>query len=352
MSDFFNRTFYGNTISEWGVSLLIIFASIILSKIVYWVFKNVIKKYTQKTKTDLDHLIVDKIEEPIVSLIVLSGFWYGPNYLNLTKGFEDFLDKSFYFAITFIVFWFLVRVIDALILQYLTPIVKKSSSDLDDQLLPVFRKSLKVIIWTLAIVIGLNNAGYDVGALLAGLGLGGLAFAMAAKDTVANLFGGVSVFIDKPFKIKDRIQIDGFDGFVTDIGLRSTKLKTLAGRIVTIPNKKFTDTYIENVTSEPTRKVEMVLGLTYETSHKDIQKGIEILKNIDTESDYTSTPCVVYFESFGDFSLNIRFMYFIKTKENYWYEAPNAINSLILERFNKEGLNFAFPTQTIITEKG
>ena len=133
----------------------------------------------------------------------------------------------------------------------------------------------------------------------------------------------------------------------------STKIITLLQIFtVTIPNKKFTDTYIENVTSEPSRKVNMVLGLTYDTSHKDIQKAITILKNIDTESDYTSTPCVVYFESFGDFSLNIRFMYFIKTKENYWFKAPNAINSLILEKFNQAGLNFAFPTQTIITEKG
>lgn len=308
------------------------------------------QKYTLKTKTKLDHLIIDKLEEPVVTAIVLGGFWYGPNYLNLTKTMESFLDKSFYFAITFIIFWFIVRLIDALLLQYLTPIVKNTNSDIDDQLLPIFRKSLKIIIWTLAVVIGLNNAGYDVGALLAGLGLGGLAFAMAAKDTVANLFGGVSVFIDKPFKVNERIQIDGFDGYISDIGLRSTKLKTLAGRIVTIPNKKFTDTYIENITSEPTKKMSMVLGLTYDTTPDAIQKGIAILKEIDIESDYTSTPCIAYFESFGDFSLNIRFMYFIKSKVNYWHEAPNSINYQILKRFNEANLNFAFPTQTIFTE--
>ena len=352
MSDFFNNTYYGNTVLDWAMSLLIILLSVILAKVTYWVFKNIVKKYTLKTKTNLDHLIVDKIEEPIVTAIVLGGFWYGPNYLNLTKSIESFLDKSFYFAITFIIFWFIVRLIDALILQYLTPIVKKTEGDLDDQLLPIVRKSIKVIIWALAVVIGLNNAGYDVGALLAGLGLGGLAFAMAAKDTVANLFGGVSVFIDKPFKINDRIQIDNFDGFVTDLGLRSTKIRTLSGRIVTVPNKKFTDSYIENVSSEPTRKMDVTLGLTYDTSHESIQKGIAILKKIDKDSTYTATPCIVFFESFGDFSLNIRFIYYIKNKKNYWYEAPNAINSEILKQFNEAGLDFAFPTQTIITSKG
>ncbi len=352
MHDFFNNTYYGNTALEWTISLLIILLSVILAKVTYWVLKNIIKKYTHKTKTNLDHLIVDKIEEPIVTAIVLGGFWYGPNYLNLTKGIESFLDKSFYFAITFIIFWFIVRLIDALIVQYLTPIVKKTEGDLDDQLLPIIRKSIKVIIWTLAVVIGLNNAGYDVGALLAGLGLGGLAFAMAAKDTVANLFGGISVFIDKPFKINDRIQIDDYDGYVTDIGLRSTKIRTLAGRIVTVPNNKFTDSYIENVTSEPTRKMDMTLGLTYDTSHESIQKGIEILKKIDANSNYTATDCIVFFESFGDFSLNIRFIYYIKNQKDYWYEAPNAINGEILKQFNEAGLDFAFPTQTIITSKG
>ncbi len=350
MNDFLNKTFYGNTIQEWGISLLIILFSIVFAKVIYWIFGNIIKKFTKKTKTNLDYLIVDNIEEPIVTAIVLAGFWFGPNYLNLTEGLENFLNKTFYFAITFVVFWLIVRLVDALIVQYLSPIVKKTRGDLDDHILYIVRKSFKVAIWILAVVIGLNNAGYDVGALIAGLGIGGLAFALAAKDSVANLFGGVTVFADKPFKIKDRIQIDDFDGIITEIGLRSTKLKTLAGRVVTIPNKKFTDSYIENITSEPTRKMSISLGLTYTTTADEIQKGIKILQQIDKESDYTSTECIAYFESFGDFSLNIRFIYYIKNKEGNWYKAPNSINQLILEKFNAEGLEFAFPTQTIYTE--
>ncbi|MCD4794714.1 MAG: mechanosensitive ion channel family protein [Bacteroidales bacterium] len=350
MSEFFEKSFYGNTIWEWAVSLSIIAGAFIGSKILYWVFGNIIKKITKKSKSELDDLIVDKIEEPIVLAFVLGGFWFGLSYLNLSEGFANFMQKAFYVAITFDVSWMVVRLVDALIVQYLTPLVKKTDADLDDQLLPIIRKTLKAVIWIVAIVIGLNNAGYDVGTLLAGLGLGGLAFAMAAKDSVANLFGGISVFMDKPFKIKDRIQIEGYDGTITDIGLRSTKLKTLAGRIVTIPNHKFTDSYIENVTSEPNRKMSVTLGLTYDTTPENIQKGIEILKQIDKESKYTKQNCVVYFESFGDFSLNISFTYYIKTEPDYWFLGPNDINMQILKKFNEAGLDFAFPTQTIITE--
>ena len=350
MTEFFEKTFYGNTIWEWMISLLIIAGAFIGAKILYWLFGSIIKKITGKTKSKLDDLIVDKIEEPIILAFVLGGFWFGLSYLNLSEGFADFIEKAFYVAITFDVSWLVVRLVDALIVEYLTPLVKKTDAELDDQLLPIIRKTLKAVIWIVAVIIGLNNAGYDVGALLAGLGLGGLAFAMAAKDSVANLFGGISVFIDKPFKIQERVQIDGYDGIITDIGLRSTKLKTLAGRIVTIPNHKFTDSYIENITSEPSRKMSLTLGLTYDMTPDKIQKGIDILLDIDKNSKYTVQNAIAYFASFGDFSLNISFIYYIKTEPDYWFLAPNDINAEILKRFNEAGLEFAFPTQTIITQ--
>ncbi len=349
MSDLLEKTFYGNTITEWLISLLIIVGSFIFAKVLYWISGNILKKLAKKTKTQLDDIIIDMVEEPVVLAVVLAGFWYGLSYLNISDGFAGFWKKAFYVAITFDVSWMVVRLIDAVIVEYLTPLVKKTEGNLDDQLLPIIRKGIKTVVWIIAVVVGLNNAGYDVGALVAGLGLGGLAFAMAAKDSVANLFGGVTVFLDKPFKLNERIQIEGYDGTVVDMGMRSTKLKTLAGRIVTIPNKKFTDTYIENVSIEPNRKTSMTIGLTYDMSEKDIQKGIEILKEIDKKSEYTKEDCVAIFESFGDFSLNILFIYYIKKEKDIW-EAMNYTNFEVLAKFNEAKLEFAFPTQTIINE--
>ena len=351
MSEFFEKTFYGNTVAEWSVALLIIVGTFVLAKAIYWFSGNIIKKVTKKTKSKLDDLIIDKIEEPVILALVLGGFWYAISYLNVSEGFAGFADKAFYVAFTFDVSWLVVRLVDSVLVEYLSPLVKKTKGNLDNQLLPIIRKSLKATIWAVAVIVGLNNAGYDVGALLAGLGLGGLAFAMAAKDSVANLFGGITVFMDKPFKIGDRIVIDGYDGIVSDMGLRSTKLRTLAGRIVTIPNKNFTEKYIENVSSEPNRKMSMTLGLTYDTSPKDILKAIDMLKDIDKNSKYTKKECVVYFNSFGDFSLNISFTYFIIGKPDYWFLAPNEINLQILQKFNDAGLEFAFPTQTILTQE-
>ncbi len=227
---------------------------------------------------------------------------------------------------------------------------EKSSGTLDDQLLPIVHKILKGIIWVIAILMALNNAGYNIGALLAGLGIGGLAFAMAAKDTIANLFGGFTILMDKPFVVGDRVGTNGFDGVVEDIGLRSSKIRTLQGRLVTISNADISNGAIENITSEPSRKISMSLGLTYDTDEKKIQKAIDILENIIKNTDGVEDKPTVWFDSFGDFSLNISFIYLIKNGENI-SKIKNNINLSILSQFNKNKIDMAYPTQTVLIDK-
>lgn len=163
----------------------------------------------------------------------------------------------------------------------------------------------------MVVVIGLNNAGYDVAALLAGLGIGGLAMAMAAKDTVANIFGGFTIFTDQPFRVGDRIKAAGYDGEVQEIGVRSTRLKTLEGRIVTIPNSQIADSPVENVSCEPSRKVTLNLGLTYDTTPEGMAKAMVILDEINAEHPNTEDNAKVFFNAFGDFAMNIQYIYYI-----------------------------------------
>ena len=228
----------------------------------------------------------------------------------------------------------------------MVPWAEKTESDLDDQLLPIIRKGIRSVIWIMAVIIGLNNAGYDVGAMIAGLGIGGLALAMAAKDTIANIFGGFTIFTDKPFKMGDRIQIGGVDGTVVEIGLRSTRIKTLSGRIVTMPNNSFGDSAVENVSSEPCRKIVLNLGLTYNTKPEQIEEAIEILKDIIVKNDSSEENVITSFNGFGDFALNIMFIYYIAKGEDI-AQTQTDVNLQILKRFNEKNLEFAFPTQTL-----
>ena len=348
MSEFLEKTFYNNTLYQWAISLLIVLGFVLIAKIVFWLFKKIVKKATEKTKTKLDDLLIDMIEEPVVVFIVLLGMVLAFQQLNFNDWLDDWLKKAMHVAFTINFTWLIARTVDTLIREYLAPMVAGSENQLDDQLLPLARKGIRTIIWTLGIVLALNNAGYNVGALLAGLGIGGIALAMAAKDTVANMFGGLTIFVDKPFKINDRIKIGGYDGTVEEIGIRSSRIRTLEGRLVTIPNHKFTDSFVENVSSEPNRKVSMNIGLTYDTPPEKMERAIQILKNIQESDPGLEDKIWLVFNNFGDFSLGINFVYYISPGQDKT-EVQTRVNLSILSRFNKEGLEFAFPTQTIFT---
>jgi MscS family membrane protein len=346
MSEFLEKTFYNNTLLQWAISFTIIFGSVVAAKILYWLSKNVLKKITARTKTKLDDLLIDKLEEPIVLALVLTGFTIGFNRLVFSDAIHDWGNKVLHITYTLNITWLIARVIDALIVEYVVPLADKTDTDLDDQLMPVLRKGLRAIIWSLGIILALNNAGYDVGALLAGLGIGGLALAMAAKDTVSNFFGGIMIFTDKPFKIGDRIKIGGFDGTIVEIGLRSTRLKTLDGRIVTIPNSKFPEGMVENVSSEPWRKITLKLGLIYDTTPEQIEQAMQILKDIAAANPNLEEDVIVGFNEFRDFALGITFIYYIK-KGSDIMQTQTEINLAILKQFNANGLEMAFPTQTV-----
>lgn len=347
LTEFFSKEFYGNTIQNYAIAFGIILAGLIAGKLLYWISKKFISKLTKRTKTKLDDIIVDKVEEPVVFGLVLGTAWWAlTSRLTYSDG-GEFIGHIFSFLIVLNVTWLVARLSDALIEEYVVPMTEKTESDLDDQLLPIFRKGLRIIIWTLGVIVALNNAGYDVGAVIAGLGIGGLAFALAAQDTVKNFFGGIMIFADKPFQIGERIQIGDIDGFVREIGIRSTRIETLAGRMVTVPNSMFSDDAVENVDKEPTRKITLNLGLTYDTNADQMEEAIALLREIaKAHSDLIEEEVFISFNSFGDFSLGILFIYFIK-KEADILETQTKMNLMILRKFTEHGLDMAFPTQTV-----
>lgn len=345
MKELLETTFLGNTVENWLFAIAFTAGAIILAKILFTIFGKIFKSAATKTASRLDDILIDMLEEPIVFAVVIIGMWWGYDFLSFSDGVEKWIHRIFKILIAINITWLVARIVDAILKEYLIPYAEKSDSNVD-HVMPIIRKGIKSIIWILGIVLALNNAGYDVGALLAGIGIGGIALAMAAKDFVANIFGGITVFTDKPFSPGDRIKIDGFDGFVTEIGIRSTRMKTLEGRIVTVPNHKFTDSFVENVTAEPSRKMKLTVGLTYDTPHDRIREAQEIMTQLVTDHPNLEDEHFVWFEGFGDFSLNVSLIYFIKAGEDL-FQVPNELNLSILEKFNATGLEFAFPTQTV-----
>ncbi len=347
MSDFFSQTFYGNTVENWFYSLLFMLGGFIFAKVIYWFFKNIVKTLTSKTKTKLDDVLLEVIEKPVVFGIILGGIWYGLMRLSFTPGIDKMLSHAFTFTAILNLTWLIVRAVDAIFSEIIVPITEKTENTFDDQIVPVLRKGVKGILWIVGVIVGLDNAGFDIMALIAGLGIGGLALALAAQDTVKNIFGGVMVFIDKPFQIGDRVIIGGHDGFVIEVGIRSTRIKTLQNRIITIPNSKFSESSIENISAEPSRKVTLNLGLTYETSPDKMDLAMKILGQIvDANHDALEPDRIISFNNWGDFNLGIIFIFYIKKGADI-LGVQSKVNLEILRRFNENGLSFAYPTQTI-----
>ncbi len=285
MSDFFNNTYYDNTIGQWATAFGIMLGSLIVGKILYWLCSSVIKKLTARTRSNLDDVIVDMVEEPVIVALTVAGVLVGLSTLELSASAQGTISGIRQFVIIICITWLIARLIEAIFTELIAPLADKTDTDLDDQLLPLVRKGTKMFVWSLGSIVALNNAGYNVGALIAGLGIGGLALAMAAKDTVSNVFGGFTVFTDKPFVLNDRVCVSGYDGTITEVGIRSTRLKTLAGRIVTIPNSTFSESPVENISMEPSRKVAIDLGLTYDTSPDKLKLAMSALEEIAKNTD-------------------------------------------------------------------
>jgi len=217
----------------------------------------------------------------------------------------------------------------------------------EEQLFPVIRKSLKVFITVVGVLVTLDNIGVNITAAIASLSIGGLAIGLAAQDTLANLFGAVAVFVDKPFRIGDVIKLSDVEGTVESIGMRSTRVRNPDGFLVTVPNKTMGNATITNVTRRPTIKTTINFGLTYETTTGQLRRAVQIL-----EETYRAHPqthdVIITFNNFADSSLNINVVHWWKgTDGRACLAGMQELNFKVKERFEAERLDFAFPSRTI-----
>jgi MscS family membrane protein len=241
--------------------------------------------------------------------------------------------------------------------HYLIKWTSRTRTKLDDMLVPVVRKSLRITIALVAAIFIIENIlGQDVKSILLGAGVGGIAIALAAKDTIANFFGSITIFADRPFQIDDRIKIEGYDGPVEEVGFRSTRIRTLDGHLVTVPNSVMTNSIIENIGKRPFIKRIANITITYDSGYDKTQKAVEIIKDILAHTkEITSDPDRpprVYFNNFNDCSLNLYVVYWVKPPDWWIYNEVNEkINFEIMKRFEAEKIEFAFPTQTLYLKK-
>jgi len=353
--DFLRETpLFGQPLWKYLASLIYILLAFYVAKLLDWFVTVWLKRVTAKTESKYDDLILELLRGPVkvVAFVVLLNI--GLNVFEWPERALTFLSRALIVIVAWSVTYVVLKFVDLLLGLWREKIVSPQDKAFAEQLIPLAGKSAKAVIIIAATLLTADNLHIEIKTLLAGLSVGGLALGLAAQDTVANLFGAVAIFLDKPFHMGDRIRVEGVEGVVETIGLRSTSVRNPDGHHVTIPNKLMGNAIITNITRRPTIKTEMNLGLTYDTTAEKVKRATVLLEEIFRANPKTG-DLIISFNKFADSALNLFVVHIWNgTDPKQHFAEMQAINLQIKERFDAEKIEFAFPTQTVYlkTEPG
>ncbi|MBU2500587.1 mechanosensitive ion channel family protein [bacterium] len=346
--------FFSTRLGMWTAGQLLLALGFILGGIILRAILNSfirarLQKLAQRTSSAADDLATDALVSPLGLLLPVIGLFLAVRtLLAVQPEWQAAGDQVFRIAVVLVVVWTAFRMVDALAV-FLDEIAGRTDSRLDDQVVPLVRKALKTFLAILAFILVAQNLGYSVSGLLAGLGIGGLAVAMAAKDTLANLFGSMMILIDQPFHKGDWITFPGGDGVVEEIGLRSTRVRTFAKTVVSIPNQALANATVENHSLMPKRRIKFTLGVTYQSSRDQIRALVERIEAyLQGNPDIDQEFMLVKFTEFNASSLDLFIYCFTVTTD--WtrhLSVKQDVNLAVMGMVEDLGMSIAFPTQTV-----
>ena len=347
MQEIFDYSIFGNTVYSYLTSLGIILGGMA----VVYVFKRYIlirlKKWADSTDTVIDDLIVEAIEKTLVPILYFGILYASLHTLSLSPEFKHGLQIA---AIVFITV-FAVRALTAAVNHGLKSYLKLSHDAEGEKQIKGLRGLINIVIWVLATVFLLDNLGVKISAVVAGLGIGGIAVALASQAVLGDLFSYFVIFFDKPFEIGDSIAVGDKIGIVEQIGIKTTRLQAQGGEQLIISNTDLTNSRLHNFKKMEKRRVVFKLGIIYQTPAEILKSIPAIVKGI-IEKQAGTTYDRGHFASFGDSSLNFEFVYFVNGADYAKYmDIQQSINLAIFEEFEKNGIEFAYPSQTLFVNK-
>lgn len=345
MKGFLATNFLGNTMSSYvSVAAFLVFGAIAILLFKAIVLKR-LKRWAERSATQWDDFAVSVLEKTAVPLLLAALVYTGVSGLKLHPTFSKGLHAAFMAFVTFLAARTLILSLDLSIQGYLSRHEKDSSSNSNG--LRALWAILKFLVWGGALVFFLDNLGFHVTSIVAGLGIGGVAVALAAQSVLGDLFSYFAIFFDKPFEIGDFITVGDHMGTVEYIGIKTTRLRSLGGEEIVFHNSDLTGSRLNNFKRMAQRRIVFSLGLTYDTDLPKLKRVPELLKSIITRTPDTTFDRA-HFASYGPSSLVFEVVYFVLSADyNKYMDIQQQINFTIREEFDKLGLSFAFPTQTI-----
>lgn len=351
LAELFNQTVFLMPNWKWFALALVLVVGFFLHPVFKIVLRQ-IKKHNPLAHRYPDSfvalLVYQPVERPIAWILTIALWLIGGNAVGLPEKLNRYYDNTLSFFLALNVIILLFYCVDA-IKDVLTRMSLKSSTSYNysGQLVPYAAKALKILVFVLGVLIALQNFGLNVMSLLAGLGLGGLALALAAQDTAANVFGSVAIMLDNPFKVGDWIKTKDAEGTVEEIGFRSTRIRTFYNSVVTLPNATIAKEVVDNMGVRPARRIRQILGITYETPIPTIAKFCDTVREkIKSHQEVNPDTVMVNFNNFNSSSLDILVNFHIHV-----FTGPEEMDlqqKIFLEIMQIAAdlnVDFAYPTQ-------
>ncbi len=337
----------GNPLWQYLAFLIYVVLAFYVSKLLDWLIQGQLKRWAAKTETKLDDLILELLRGPVKVIAFVVFLHIGLRLFAWPEWMAQFISNGLKIIVACSLTYIAIKFVDLSVGLWQKRTESSQEGLLDHQLFPIVRKSLKIFVVVVAVLVTSQNLGMNVTGLLASLSIGGLAVGLAAQDTLSNLFGAVAIFADKPFRVGDRIQLDTVDGTVEAIGLRSTRVRNLDGYLVTIPNKNMASANIVNVSKRPNIKTVMNIGVTYDTPAERVERAMRIIEEIFRPHPKTA-DLLIGFNKFESSSLNILVVHWWNSTDYKEYLLGfQQLNLELKRRFDAEGISFAFPSQTV-----
>lgn len=339
---------FDNSALELVKGLIVFLLVLLLLKLFQLIILARLKKLAEKTETDVDDALVAAVMSVSKMFYIVIAFYFGARYVTL----PELADKIIRFAVMFVIVYdvieFFRQIIRFSVEKYFSSAGKESSGSI----LRVIDYATRVALWALGALVILSNLGVNVTSLIASLGIGGIAIALAVQNILGDMFSSIAIFVDKPFEEGDFITFDtDKSGTVQKIGLKTTRVKTLRGEELVVPNDKLTMAHIHNLKRMESRREVLTFGITYETKGVVLSKIPKIVKEeIKKVKGVKFDRC--HFSMYTPSSLDFETVYYVESADYKVYmDAKQKVNVNIFKRFAKEGISFAYPTQTLHVHK-
>ena len=340
-------------IAAWrvGAAILIVMLGTLMRTTVLAKLLKPLEFLTRRTKTEVDDVFFRDVRKPLGWVFNLVAVYFALLVLRLPETVMATFVLVLKTAGTVFVAWTAFILVDA-VTAYLAEIAARTENALDDHLVPMLKRVLRIAVIAITVITVIQQWGYDVTSLIAGLGIGGLAFALAAQSTLSNWFGSFMIITDRPFLVGDYVRSAHGEGVVQDVGMRSTKILSFEDTTITIPNSDLATTAVENLTMSKSMNVKLEIGLTYSTTRPQMEAIIASLKDVlSADEDTDSERILVCFNGFGDSSLNILIHCFAMTTDMWkWHLIRERLMFKAMTVVEEAGASFAFPSQSVYFE--